>query len=253
MLFLAYARVRDDARLPVTVEQVAQMLDASGRFDWEQGIGGLVQEVRLPGGGVGVIAVLDATDEASARTALAALAPMASCECEVEVVPFALGDGSPRRLDGLQLVAERAVAWALERVGSLDYALRCLSFVEDAYERPNGIEVYGGDCARESAARYGAAGEAANAPRGAFVFFATRGIVGDEVRDWGHVGLALGDGRMVHAWPDVRVDRIEEIASLPAGGWTPPQPIGWASPAVIVTGARAALLGARTGGTDGSA
>jgi hypothetical protein len=44
-------------------------------------------------------------------------------------------------------LARRAVAWALDHVGSTGCAGRCLGFVEDAYERSNAIEVFGGDSA----------------------------------------------------------------------------------------------------------
>jgi cell wall-associated NlpC family hydrolase len=118
---------------------------------------------------------------------------------------------------------ENAVAWALEHVGSTDYALRCLAFVEDAYERSNAIEVFGGDSASASAEEYGARNSTGEAPAGAFVFFDCAGPVAGDVRKWGHVGLALGDGRMVHAWGAVRVDAIAEILDLPgADGWTVP-------------------------------
>lgn len=39
---------------------------------------------------------------------------------------------------------ESAICWAKERLGSQEYPLRCLAFVEDAYERSNGIEMWGG-------------------------------------------------------------------------------------------------------------
>ncbi len=134
-------------------------------------------------------------------------------------------------------IVERAVAWALERVGSSAYGLRCLSFVEDAYEVPNRIEVFGGATARESCEVYGAADRSGAAPRGAFVFFETAGIVDGVPRDWGHVGLALGDGRIVHAWPDIRVDELADVPGLPSGSWSVPRYVGWAPPEVILRGA----------------
>jgi len=39
---------------------------------------------------------------------------------------------------------ENAIAWARNYLNSEDYQLRCLGFVEDAYERSNGIEMWGG-------------------------------------------------------------------------------------------------------------
>ena len=62
-------------------------------------------------------------------------------------------------------------------------------------------------------------------------------------RDWGHVGIALGDGRMAHPWTDVRVDAIVEIPSLPSGRWAPPRYLGWAPPEVILVGSRTRASG----------
>lgn len=132
-----------------------------------------------------------------------------------------------------QLV-ERAVTWATAQLGSTAWALRCLSFVEDAFEVPNGIEVFGGSTARESADLFDAGSAVGEPPRGSFVFFDTAGVVDGVLRPWGHVGLALGDGRMVHTWPEVRIDAIADLPSLPAGGWSAPRYLGWAGPEVVV-------------------
>jgi cell wall-associated NlpC family hydrolase len=135
-------------------------------------------------------------------------------------------------------IVERAIAWALEHIGSPAYSLRCLAFVEDAYERPNQIEVFGGSSAAESAAIYGATESSGEPPRGAFVFFDTSGPVDGAVQHWGHVGLALGDGSMVHAWSTVRVDAIHDVNRLSgAPGWSAPIYVGWTSPERILEGA----------------
>ena len=141
--------------------------------------------------------------------------------------------------DRTQDIVDRAVEWSLQQVGSGAYALRCLAFVEDAYEIPNRIEVFGGSTARESATMYEATSNVGVPPRGAFVFFDTAGVVDGVTRDWGHVGLALGGGRIVHAWPVIRIDAITDVSSLPSGGWSPPTYLGWAAPEVILRGSRA--------------
>jgi len=135
-----------------------------------------------------------------------------------------------------------AVAWALARVGDTGYALRCLAFVEDAYERANEIEVFGGASATESAALYGLSSYSGNEPppAGSLVFYACGGPVDGTWRDWGHVGLALGDGRVVHAWDAVRVDAAAAVEELePAAGWTRPRLVGWASVERVLEGHRA--------------
>jgi cell wall-associated NlpC family hydrolase len=124
----------------------------------------------------------------------------------------------------------RAIAWALDHLGSPNYDLRCLSFVEDAYEKANAIEVFGGSSAKESAELYGAADSEGEPPPGAFVFFDTHGVVDGVDRDWGHVGLAIGDGRMVSAWEVVRVDRIADFPTVESGSWSQPVYVGFAPP-----------------------
>lgn len=129
-----------------------------------------------------------------------------------------------------EALAAAAVDWALARVGDRSYALRCLAFVEDAYERANQIEVFGGATATESAELYGLEPyrEDDPPPAGSLVFYAAEGPIGGQRRDWGHVGLALGDGRVIHAWDEVRVDPATELQGLtPAEGWTTPVIIGW--------------------------
>jgi len=139
----------------------------------------------------------------------------------------------------IEKFAENAIRWAQEQAGSEAYPLRCLAFVEDAYEISNQIEMFGGSSAKESAELYGTAHEG-EPPLGAFVFYDTSGPVNGEMMDWGHVGLYIGDGKVIHAWGTVRVDRIEEIEQLRSeNGWKTPQYIGWTAPEVFLKDYRA--------------
>lgn len=137
--------------------------------------------------------------------------------------------------------AAAAVRWALERVGDRGYALRCLAFVEDAYERANGIEVFGGSSATESATQYGLHpfDDAQPPPAGSFVFYDAEGPIRGTRDNWGHVGLSIGDGRVVHAWDLVRVDPARAVERLEgAPGWTSPRLRGWADVETILRGHR---------------
>jgi len=125
-------------------------------------------------------------------------------------------------------VSDCPKSWALGKLGSTDYLLRCLAFVEDAYERANNIEVFGGDSAAESAEQYGTVLEPELAPRGALVFYDCFGTIHGEYRNWGHVGISLGDGNVIHSWQEVRVDQFMAVEKLrPAEGWTAPRYISW--------------------------
>lgn len=136
-------------------------------------------------------------------------------------------------------VVANAHEWAHARLGSIAYATRCLAFVEDAIERPNDLEVFGGDSAAESAAMFGAIKNTGSPPAGSFAFYQTTGRISGVRAEWGHVGLAVGDGRVIHAWDRVRSDHYREIERLtPAAGWTSPRWLGWVPLDTILATAR---------------
>lgn len=122
-----------------------------------------------------------------------------------------------------------AIRWARERLGSTDYPFLCLAFVEDAYEESNHVEIFGGSSAKESADEYQAARNTGEPPLGAFVFYDCAGTIDGEYKNWGHVGLYSGEGKVIHAWDKVRMDDYRDVRSLsPAPGWTKPRYLGWA-------------------------
>jgi cell wall-associated NlpC family hydrolase len=133
---------------------------------------------------------------------------------------------------------EAAIAWANDHLGSTEYKFLCYGFLEDAYEKANGILLDGkGTNACEAASAYGV--RAGDPTRGSYVFFHCRGSIDGVEKDYGHIGLALGDGRVIHAWDQVRIDEIPQIEQLePAPGWTQPAYLGWAPADQILTGAR---------------
>jgi hypothetical protein len=132
-----------------------------------------------------------------------------------------------------------AIRWAQEHLGSTEYAARCLAFVEDAYEESDHVEIFGGSSAQESADEYGAAQNVGEPPSGAFVFYACAGPAGGEIKNWGHVGLCIGAGKVIHALDTVRMDHYLDVQNLAlAPDWTMPQFIGWAPIERIFVGYR---------------
>jgi len=138
---------------------------------------------------------------------------------------------------------EGAVAWAEAHLGSRDYAGLCYAFLEDAYELGNDIILDGqGSTAREAAEAYSARMQAAglsaqgDPPRGSYVFYDWRGKIADQDCNWGHIGLSLGDGRVIHAWDAVRIDTVQGVEDLPPPGGSKPVYTGWAPPAVFLQG-----------------
>lgn len=147
-----------------------------------------------------------------------------------------------------EALAEGAIAWAAARLGSADYAGRCYAFIEDAYELGNGIILDGqGSTAREAAEAYTARMQAAGLraeglpPRGSYVFYDCSGELNGEYRNWGHIGLSLGDGQVIHAWDVVRIDTVQGVEALePPPGWTRPTYTGWAPSEVFLLGVQEA-------------
>jgi hypothetical protein len=134
---------------------------------------------------------------------------------------------------------ENAIAWARGHLGSTAYTSRCLAFVEDAYERPNRVEISGGDYAGESAELYRVKDNTGEPPVGSFVFYDCRGEMLGRRQNRGHVGLCVGDGLVIHAWDRVRIDPypvMENLAGPPA--WDAPSHVGWAPVERVFQGCR---------------
>lgn len=91
----------------------------------------------------------------------------------------------------------------------------------------NGIEIFGGDSARESYTLYRDAARTGEPERGAFVFYDCLCLSEQGPVNWGHCGIALGDGRVIHAWDRVRIDGYREIEALTALTGDHPKYIGW--------------------------
>ena len=128
----------------------------------------------------------------------------------------------------IESIRENAIRWACSLEGRTDYCGWCLSFIEDAVEKSNGIEIFGGDCARQSALMYHDGLRFGAPEAGAFVFYDCCGTADGEPRDWGHCGLCIGEGRVIHAWDRIRIDDYLALEQLtPAPGWTQPRYIGW--------------------------
>ncbi len=118
-------------------------------------------------------------------------------------------------------------AWAESKLGSTEYAGWCLAFIEDALEISNNIEVFGGDSARESCELYEDALQGGVPERGAFVFYDCMCPSENGPANWGHCGISIGDGRVIHAWDMVRVDDYLAIEKLTALTGDHPKYLGW--------------------------
>ena len=122
---------------------------------------------------------------------------------------------------------EKMISWAQERMGNSEYSGWCLAFIEDALEISNKIEIFGGDCAKESCIMYYDAIQFGIPERGAFVFYDCLCQSEDGIVNWGHCGISLGEGQVIHAWNIVRIDDFQQIEQLTSPIGEHPRYIGW--------------------------
>lgn len=136
-------------------------------------------------------------------------------------------------------MTENMIAWAMERLGTSEYAGWCLNFIEDALERSNGIEIFGGNSAKESAVLYADAMRQGLPERGAFVFYDCLCPSDFGPVNWGHCGIGLGNGDVIHAWNRVRIDDYRQIERLQALSGERPRYLGWVPLARVLAQPRA--------------
>jgi len=122
---------------------------------------------------------------------------------------------------------ENMIQWALEKEGQPIYVGWCLAFCEDALEESNEIEIFGGDSAKESSEMYMDGMRTGTPERGAFVFYDCLCLSEDGPINWGHCGICLGEGKIIHAWDRIRINDYQEIESLTAITGDHPKYIGW--------------------------
>ena len=119
------------------------------------------------------------------------------------------------------------IRFAESKLDSTEYAGWCLAFIEDALEISNHIEIYGGDSVKESCEMYKAALRLGVPERGAIVFYDCLCLSENGPVNWGHCGVSLGDGEVIHAWDIVRIDDYLVIENLTSLTGNHPKYLGW--------------------------
>ena len=127
----------------------------------------------------------------------------------------------------ISIMTEKMIGWAESMIGSTKYVGWCLAFIEDALEISNDIEIFGGDSAKESCEIYKDALTGGVPERGAYVFYDCLSPSENGPVNWGHCGISLGDGRVIHAWDKVRIDNYLEIEKLTSFTGDHPKYLGW--------------------------
>ncbi len=134
-----------------------------------------------------------------------------------------------------ELWAEAAITWAQNNLGSRHWYELCLRFTANAFmqqgdppaEIPEGtwtsaLDAVNGDEDFDLILKESDSWR--NTPRGALIFFGKT-----EENQFGHVGIYLGDGRIIHSYGKVRIDDVEQVGKLDQGRLIGSY-LGWAYP-----------------------
>lgn len=114
--------------------------------------------------------------------------------------------------------AEAAISWATSQLGNQSYNYWCLKFVGDAF-RQGGV----GNAGYSTATIAGNAiitHTDSNPPRGAVVFYDWYGSIDGVYQNYGHVGISLGNGQVIHAdYNGVKITNLNIDSSRKYRGW----------------------------------
>jgi hypothetical protein len=128
---------------------------------------------------------------------------------------------------------DKAIEWAENQLGSHEYDEYCWKFVVHAYKKAGADWILPPQLSAKEAANSLKPLKTGIPPRGTLVFYDCWGTLEGEYRNWGHVGLSIGNGDVIHAFGKVRVDNYLDIQDLsPGTGWTKSEYIGWVEPPV---------------------
>ena len=131
------------------------------------------------------------------------------------------------REDWLRDMTENMIRWAEARLDSREYTGWCLSLIEDALEKSNGIKIFGGDSAKASCELFSDALRVGIPERGTFVFYDCLCKASEGFVNWGHCGISLGAGKVIHAWDVVRIDDFRQIEAMATPSGNHPKYLGW--------------------------
>ena len=127
----------------------------------------------------------------------------------------------------LEQLTENMISWAKNRLGSSKYNNRPLQFVEDALEKSNHIKVFADEDIEELYDLYKDRLHQGRPERGTIVFYDCRTLNEEGSVSWGHCGIGLRDGKVIHSLDAVRIDDHLEIEDMTAPDRNNPKYLGW--------------------------
>lgn len=108
---------------------------------------------------------------------------------------------------------QNIVSWAKGKVGSKAYSGLCQKFVAEAYAYGGGLQRVWAGTATNAWKLYGVSTSKSNIPVGAAVYF------NGSNPSVGHVGIYIGNGQVVHAYPSIIISNLNSIPGYRGWGW----------------------------------
>jgi len=160
----------------------------------------------------------------------------------LEIVTMALmPDTAPDYFTTIHEQVEKAIKWAKSQEGKMDWSGYCLKFVAQAFGQKSSGWASPVDAIGKLGNRFYPVEKCQNPPRGALIFFSAKGKWCGasygciDSPDYGHIGIYLGNGEVIHAYGRVRIQTltaVEQLATTDSKGnksWIDSY-IGWAYP-----------------------
>ncbi len=117
-----------------------------------------------------------------------------------------------------------AINWAQSQVGSHSYDYWCAAFCFDAYAKGAGTSITRSATAKAAAdTTNAAANRSSEPPAGTFVFFDWWGTVDGVYANYGHMGISLGNGKIIHAFGSRGVVITDRNIGMTYIGWSAPR------------------------------
>ncbi len=124
-------------------------------------------------------------------------------------------------------IIDNMISWANCKLGENTYTGFSLAFIEDSLEKSNDIKIEVGNSAKKTSELYLDDIRSGVPEKGSFVFYDFMGPGNGGLENLGHCGISLEDGKVIHAWNEVRIDRYLDIENMSSINGDKPKYIGW--------------------------
>ena len=154
------------------------------------------------------------------------------------ILPGFVPSSPPNYFVSNQDKIEEAISWANNEIGNDEWTNLCLKFVSLAYGLGANVNAkttgwdWPNDAINKLGTKFYSIDNCGNPPRGALIFFSGQGKhpkTKIDYKKYGHIGIYLGDGVLIHAYGTVKIQNIIGAKGIEGEKYIDSY-IGWAYP-----------------------